>query len=67
MEENKPMPEFRTTQELVDYFDTHDMGDHWAEMPEAHFEVSLEKTYLVAVDGEAVTGHTEIARRWDRQ
>ena len=63
MEENKPLPEFGTTQELVDYFDTHDMGDHWEIMPEAHFEVSLEKkTYLVSVDGEVMRRLTEIAR-----
>ncbi len=64
MEESKPLPEFGTTQELVDYFDTHDMGDHWEQMPEAHFGVSLEKkTYLVAVDEEVMRSLTEIARR----
>lgn len=64
MEKSKPLPEFGTTQELVDYFDTHDMGDHWAQMPEAHFEVSLgKKTYLVAVDEEVMKSLAEIARR----
>ena len=64
MEESKPLPEFGTTQELVDYFDAHDMGDHWAQMPEAHFGVSLEKkTYLVAVDEEVMRSLTEIALR----
>ena len=64
MEESKPLPEFGTTQELVDYFDTRDMGDHWAQMQEAHFEVSLEKkTYLVAVDEEVMRSLTETARQ----
>ena len=63
MEESKPLPEFGTTQELVDYFDAHDMGDHWAQMPEAHFGVSLEKTYLVAVDEKVMRSLTEIALR----
>ena len=40
------------------------MGDHWAQMPEAHFEVSLEKkTYLVAVDEEVMRSLTETARQ----
>ena len=63
MEESKPLPEFGTTLELVDYFDTHDMGEHWAQMPEAHFGVSLEKTYLIAVDEEVMRSLTEIARQ----
>ena len=62
MEESRPLPEFGTTQELVDYFDSHDMGDHWEQMPEAHFEVSLEKkTYFVSVDAEVMRRLTEIA------
>jgi predicted HicB family RNase H-like nuclease len=63
MEESKPLPEFGTTQDLVNYFDTHEMGDHWAQMPEAHFEVSLKKkTYLVSVDEEVMKRLSDIAR-----
>ena len=63
MEESKPLPKFGTTQDLVNYFDTHEMGDHWAQMPEAHFEVSLKKkTYLVSLDEEVMKRLTEIAR-----
>ncbi len=63
MEESKPLPCFGTTQDLVDYFDTHDMGDHWAQMPEAHFGVSLKKkTYLVSVDEEVMKRLSNIAR-----
>jgi len=63
MEESKPLPKFGTNQELVDYFDTRDMGDHWEQMPEAHFEVNLKKkTYLVSVDEEVMKRLTEIAR-----
>jgi len=63
MEESKPLPEFGTTQDLVNYFDTHEMGDHWAQMPEAHFDVSLKKkTYLVSVDEEVMKRLSDIAR-----
>jgi hypothetical protein len=41
MEENKAvLPRFDTLDKLVDFFDTHDMGDYAAQMPEAHFEVA---------------------------
>ena len=63
MEESKPLPEFGTTQDLVNYFDTHEMSDHWAQMPEAHFEVSLrKKTYLISVDEEVMKRLSDIAR-----
>jgi len=33
--------------ELVEFFDTHDLGEYWDQMPEAHFEVDIKtKTYI---------------------
>ena len=50
MSKNK-LPEFETVEEFVDFFDTHDMGKYWDEMPEAHFKVTIkERSFLVAVD-----------------
>jgi hypothetical protein len=50
MTKNK-MPEFGSIQDLVDYFDTHDMGEFFDEMPEAHFDVDIHRRcFLVAVD-----------------
>ena len=35
------MPRFQSLDELVKFFDTHDLGDYWEQMPEAHFEVDV--------------------------
>jgi len=41
MEENNAvLPGFDSTDQLVEFFDTHDMGDYAAQMPEVQFEVA---------------------------
>lgn len=41
----------RSLHELVEFFDTHDMGEHWDDLPEAHFKINLKKrTHLIALD-----------------
>ncbi|HET8783369.1 MAG TPA: CopG family antitoxin [Pyrinomonadaceae bacterium] len=40
----KHLPSFRSVDELVGFFDTHDMGDYWEQMPEADLEVKLKKS-----------------------
>jgi hypothetical protein len=62
MSENR-LPEFGTVEDLVDFFDTHDMGKYWDEMPEAHFDVDIQKhTFLVAVDEELMKKLAEVAK-----
>lgn len=52
-----------SVEELVEFFDTHDMGEHWDEMSEAHFEINLKKrTNLFAVEDDLVGKLTRIAR-----
>ncbi|MCX7045310.1 MAG: CopG family antitoxin [Candidatus Sumerlaeota bacterium] len=44
------MPQFNSISELVDFFDTHDMGEY--DLPEAQFDVDIQKrACLIAVDG----------------
>ncbi len=60
---SKSLPRFGSLDELVNFFDTHDMGEYWAEMPEAHFEVDIKrKTHLFAIDTELANKLTEIAK-----
>lgn len=48
MSENR-LPEFESMADLVEFFDTHDMG--YFDLPDAAFDVNIEKrTFLVAVD-----------------
>lgn len=49
--------------DLVELFDTHDMGDFLDQMPEVQAEVSLKsRTHLVAVAEDVVGRIAEIAR-----
>lgn len=57
------MPHFASLDELVEFFDTHDLGEYWDQMPEAHFEIDIKrKTHLFAIDDELAAKLTEIAR-----
>ena len=65
MEKNKvkTLPRSKSIKELIDFFETHDMGDYWEEMPEAHFEVNIKKRkHLVALEEDIVGKLTEIAK-----
>ncbi len=38
----KEAPPSRSLDALVEFFDTHDMGDLWEEMPAAHFDIDIQ-------------------------
>jgi hypothetical protein len=60
---SKTLPNFESLNELVDFFDTHDLGEYWDKMPESHFEVDLKKrTHLFSIDSELAVRLTEIAK-----
>lgn len=59
----KIVPHFRSLDELVEFFDTQDMGDYLKEMPEAKFDVNIKRrTHLFALDAELAGKLTEIAK-----
>ena len=48
--------------ELVEYFEKHDMGEYWEQMPEANFYIDIKRrTHLVAIEEEIISKLTEIA------
>ena len=54
MSENK-LPEFESTEQLVEFFDTHDMGEY--DLPEVEFDVDIQRrTFLVPVDKKLMKG-----------
>lgn len=56
------MPHFASLDALVEFFDTHDLGEYWDQMPEAHFEVDIKRrTHLFALDRNLADRLTEIA------
>ncbi len=57
------LPKFNSLDELVGFFDTHDMGEYWERMPEASFDISIKRRkHLVAIDEEIVPKLNEIAK-----
>jgi hypothetical protein len=40
---SKNLPSFSSTDELVAFFETHDMGDYWEHLPKAEVRVNLTK------------------------
>ncbi|HJH27508.1 MAG TPA: hypothetical protein C5S37_12295 [Methanophagales archaeon] len=60
---SEKLPRFGSLDELVKFFETHDLGESWADMPEAHFEVDIKrKTHLFAIDTGLADKLTEIAK-----
>jgi len=60
---SKSLPQFKSLDELVRFFDTHDLGEYWERMPEVQFEVEVERPrHLVAIDPRIATKLTRIAR-----
>ncbi len=59
----KTLPEFDSTTELVDFFDSHDMSDYWEQMPEADFEIKIKRRkHLIALKEDVVMKVTRIAK-----
>jgi hypothetical protein len=57
-----PLPS-RSLDELVELFETHDMGEYWEEMPEAQFEIDIKKsTHLVAIDEKLLDQLSKVAK-----
>jgi hypothetical protein len=60
---SKPLPKFESLDELVEFFDTHDLGEYWDQMPEVHFDVDIKTSkHLVAIDEEIIPRLNEIAK-----
>jgi len=56
------MPHFASLDDLIEFFDTRDMVDYWDQMPEAQFQVDIQRrTHLFAIDEDIVEKLTEIA------
>lgn len=65
MEESevKSLPHFRSLDELVEFFDSHDLGEYLDQMPEVDIEVDIKrKIYLIALDAELTGQLMEIAK-----
>ncbi len=61
---SQSLPQWRSLDELVDYFETHDMGEHLDVMPEVDMEVDIQrKRHLVAIDDDILAEIGETAKK----
>ena len=61
--ENRALPHFDSLDELVNFFDEHDMGEFYEQMPEVDFEVDIRRRqHLFSLDAEVARKLTEIAK-----
>lgn len=59
----KTLPELNSTDELVNFFETNDMGDYWEQMPEADFEIKIKRRkHLIALEEDVVSQVARIAK-----
>lgn len=59
----KPIPQFNSVNELVEFFDKHDMGEYWDQLPKAEFEVNIKtRKHLVAIDEKIIPKLNQIAK-----
>ncbi len=60
---SRSMPKFTSLDKLVEFFDTHDMGEYWGDMREVHFDIDIRRrTHLFAIDADLAERVTAIAR-----
>lgn len=61
--EVKSIPRLSSLDELVEFFETHDLGDYWEQMPETDFEVDIKRrTHVFALEEDLVERLTAVAR-----
>ena len=59
----KALPVTKSIDGLVEFFDTHDMGEYWDQLPEVDFKINIKKRrHLVAIDEEIIPELTRIAK-----
>jgi len=59
----KKLPEFKSLDDLVEFFDSQDLGDFWEDLPEAKFNVNIKsKKHLFTLDNDMAKKLTRIAK-----
>ena len=59
----KPLPRLKSVDELVGFFDKHDMGEYRDRLTKAEFEVNIKtRKHLVAIDEKIISRINQIAK-----
>ena len=60
---SKHMPKFSSIDELVEFFETQDLGEYWDQMPKAHFDFDIKRrTHIFAIDEDLADRLTKVAK-----
>ena len=64
MSEIKKIPEFKSYEEMAEFWDTHSLADYWEQTEPAEFEISrhARRRYLIAVDRDLLSRVQRVAR-----
>ena len=64
MLEDNSKPEFKSYEEMADFWDTHSLADYWDQTEPAEFEFSpkARRRYLVSVDRDLLSRVQRVAR-----
>jgi hypothetical protein len=61
--ESEGMPKFNSLDDLVSFFDAHDMGDYWDSLPEAEFDVDIRRrTHFFCLEEALVERLTAVSK-----
>lgn len=59
----KKLPEFKSLDDLVEFFDSKDLGDFWEDLPEAKFDVDIKsRKHLFTLDDDVAKKLAQIAK-----
>jgi predicted DNA binding CopG/RHH family protein len=64
MRKSKPIPEFKSYEEMGEFWDTHSLADYWDQTEPAEFEISeqVRRRYVVRIDRDLLTRVQRMAR-----
>ena len=64
MPKSKQIPEFKSYEEMGEFWDTHSLADYWEQTEPAEFEISeqVRRRYVVCVDQDILSRVQRLAR-----
>jgi hypothetical protein len=60
---SKNLPAFRSVDEFVAFFETHDMGDYWEKLPEVEVEVDIRNSKRISTKTKTKSS-ANTGKRW---
>ncbi|MFQ5629144.1 MAG: CopG family antitoxin [bacterium] len=64
MRKNKKIPDFKSYEEMAEFWDSHSLADYWEQTEPTEFEIAqdVHRRYLVAVDRDVLGRVQKVAK-----